>query len=94
MKAVTANRLGDGAVVYLTDKDQWAENFAEAARFPDEDGADVLAAAQTRAGEIADVYLIDVDEDGALAGRTIIRETIRTLGPTVRTDLGYQAARP
>ncbi len=93
MKAVTGNRLSDGAVVYLTDEDQWTENFSEASRFDDGDAAAVLTAAQSRVGEIADAYLIDVDDAGALAGRAVVRETIRTLGPTVRTDLGYQAAR-
>ncbi len=91
MKAVTGNRLSDGAVVYLTNEDQWTEKFANAARFVTEDGPDVLAAAQTRSAEIADVYLIDIDEEGALSGRAVVRETIRTLGPSVRPDLGYQA---
>lgn len=91
MKAVTGNRLSDGAVVYLTNEDQWTEKFANAARFVTEDGPDVLEAAQTRSAEIADVYLIDIDEEGALSGRAVVRETIRTLGPSVRPDLGYQA---
>ena len=91
MKAVTGNRLADGLVVYLTDNDQWSENISDAVRFADEDSADVLAAAETRTSEIADVYLIDIDDAGAPAGRTVVRETIRTLGPTVRPDLGYQA---
>ena len=73
MKAITANRLSDGAVVYLGDD--------EAA----------LTAAQGRKTEIADAYLITVSEDGALSGRERLRETIRTAGPTVRLDLGYQA---
>lgn len=92
MKAVTANRLADGAVVYLADNDQWTEKFGEAARFSDEDSSAVLAAAQSRVGEITDAYLIDVDEAGALEGRAKIRETIRKSGPTVRPDLGIQAA--
>lgn len=91
MKAVTANRLRDGAVVYLDDKDQWTHDLRAAARFNDADAGDVLAAVQTRVGEIADVYLIDVDEAGALTGRETLRETIRKSGPTVRLDIGYQA---
>ena len=94
MKAVTANRLADGAVVYLGDDDQWTPYLVEAARFEDADAAPVLAAAQGRVTEIADAYLIDVDGPGdrlAPAGRQALRETIRTNGPTVRTDLGYQA---
>ena len=91
MKAITANRLSDGAVVYLGDDDQWTAEIARAARFADEDAGAALAAAQSRKTEIADAYLIAVSEDGALAGRERLRETIRTAGPTVRVDLGYQA---
>ena len=94
MKAVTGNRLTDGVVVFLTNEDQWSEEIASAAHFSDEDSADVLAAAQRRTGEIADVYLIDVDGDGAPAGRAAIRETIRARGPSVRVDLGRTAAQP
>ncbi len=93
MKAVTGNRLTDGAVVYLSDDDLWVETFSDAARFQGDDALAVLAAAQSRTGEIADAYLIDVDDAGAIDGRAKIRETIRTAGPTVRADLGYQAVR-
>jgi hypothetical protein len=95
MKAVTGNRLSDGVVVYLTDKDQWSERFSCAAGFSDDDARSVLAAAQTRVTEIADAYLIDVDDSGALEGRAVVRETIRTKGPTVRPDLARrEEARP
>ncbi|WP_375201366.1 DUF2849 domain-containing protein [Hyphococcus sp.] len=91
MKAVTGNRLDDGAVVYLSDDDRWTSDLAAAARFADEDAKPVLAAAQTRVKEITDAYLIEVDDAGAPAGRESLRETIRKSGPTVRLDLGYQA---
>lgn len=91
MKAVTGNRLSDGAVVYLADDDQWTPYLSKAARFGDDDADPVLAAAQSRTTEIADAYLIDVDENTAPAGRQALRETIRKAGPTVRADLGYQA---
>lgn len=91
MRVITANRLSDGAVVYLRDDDLWAKRITSAARFPDKDAATVLTAVQTRIGEITDVYLIDVDLDGAPTARTALRETIRSAGPTVRTDLGVQA---
>jgi Protein of unknown function (DUF2849) len=91
MKAITGNRLNDGAVVYLCDDDQWTTQRAKAARFDDDDIAPVLSAAQVRVREITDAYIIDVSADGAPAGRTIIRETIRGAGPTVRGDLGLQA---
>ncbi len=91
MKAVTANRLSDGAVVYLGDDDRWTSELSAAARFTDEDAKPVLAAAQSRVTEIADSYLVEVDDDGALQGRESLRETIRLSGPSVRLDLGYQA---
>lgn len=91
MKVVTGNRLSDGAVVYLADDDQWTSYLGEAARFEDTDAQPVLAAAQSRIKEIADAYLIDVDEKATPAGRQALREIIRTSGPTVRADLGYQA---
>lgn len=91
MKAVTGNRLSDGAVVYLNDNDQWTTRIADAARFEDEDTAAVLEAALSRTGEIADAYVIEVTENAAPAGREALRETIRTAGPTVRRDLGLQA---
>ena len=91
MKALTANRLADGAVVYLSEDKSWTADIAAAARFDDDAAKAALADAQTRMAEIADVYLIAVGEDGAPEGREALRETIRKNGPTVRTDLGYQA---
>ncbi len=92
MKAVTANRLDDGAVVYLDESGQWTVELALAARYEGDDAEAALADAKRRATEIADVYLIEVTETGAPAGRATLRETIRAAGPTVREDLGYQAA--
>lgn len=91
MKAVTGNRLDDGAVVYLNDEDQWTVHFCAAAHFSDDDAAAVLAAAQTRICEIADAYIVDVDDEGSLSGRGLIRESIRSAGPTVRADLAREA---
>ena len=90
MKAITANALEDGAVVYLGDNDAWTTCLKDAARFNDEEAGTVLAAAQTRVDEITDAYLIAVDETGKPSGRDHLREAIRTKGPTVRTDLGRQ----
>lgn len=91
MKIVTANRLSDGAVVYLDKNGGWTHAPAAAAVFVGEKADDALAEVTARAGEIADAYLVDIDEAGALAGRTRLRETIRGAGPTVRLDLGYQS---
>ncbi len=90
MKAVTGNRLTDGAVVYLADDDQWTVQLSRAVRIGDNDALDALSAAQTRVHEIADAYLIDIAENGAPGGRARIRESIRRAGPTVRPDLARQ----
>ncbi len=90
MKAVTGNRLSDGGVVYLTSNDQWAEHLSQAALFEKSDATDVLSAVQTRQRELADVYLIEVSEDRELIGREALRESIRQIGPSVRSDLGQQ----
>ena len=92
MKAITGNRLDNGNVVYLNDEDDWTPHLCAAAKFSNEDANKVFEAVQSRTGEIAEFFLIDIDEEGALAGRKIIRETIRNAGPTVRPDLGRPAA--
>ena len=92
MKAITGNRLKDGAVVYLNDEDAWTTHFCASAKFSDEDAISVFEAVQQRTDEIAEFFLIDVDEDGAFAGRKVVRETIRSIGPTVRPDLQRAAA--
>lgn len=91
MKIVTANNLQDGAVVYLSDDDQWTLQPTNAARFEDGDAEIVLAAAQSRIEEITDAYLVSVDRAGEITGRETLRETIRKAGPSVRQDLGAQA---
>jgi len=90
MKAVTGNRLSDGAVVYLADDDRWTHLLACAAWFADDDADAVLDAARQRRSEITDAYLIDDDGKGVLSPRIALRENIRASGPTVRPDLGNQ----
>ena len=95
MKAVTANRLVDGLVVYLGAEGRWVEDIADAfSVVGKEAGAALLAATEpdVEACRIVGPYLIDVvaGPDGKLRG-TSERERIRALGPTVRLDLGKQA---
>jgi hypothetical protein len=86
MKAVTANLLKDGRVVYLASDDSWTERLSEAMLFEESEAEAVVAAAKSRIREVANAYLIDADGKGA-AGREALRETIRAKGPTVRPDL-------
>lgn len=92
--AVTANRLLDGFVIYLTADGGWSERLADAALAETGDrAAELLASAeaQARAGKVIGPYAFKVGTDGSRPLPLGQRETIRTLGPTVRTDLGYQA---
>jgi hypothetical protein len=90
MKAVTANRLSDGAVVWLGEDDRLVERFEQAALHTDEAAAAALSRLAARTTVIASAYLIDADAAGP-RGREALRETIRRCGPTVRRDLGKQA---
>ena len=88
-KILTANRLEDGLVIYLGE-DEWSADIGTARKAYDDDQAAVLEYQGKQAAahnEVADPYLIDLDDEGPVRWR----ETIRANGPTVRRDLGYQA---
>jgi hypothetical protein len=86
---VTANRLRDGAVVYLAADGTWTERIEAAAVAG---GEAALAALTHRAEESAarnlviDVAVIAVADAGQTDPATL-REQIRRRGPTVRPDL-------
>lgn len=90
MKAVTANRLSDGAVVWLARDGALSPRFEAAALYTDEEAHKALAAVAAQATIVAGAYLIEADASGPV-GREALRETIRRNGPTVRRDLGEQA---
>ncbi len=88
-KILTANRLTDGLAIYLG-QDGWSGDIDAARKAHDDDEAAVLDYQGKQAAvrnEVADPYLIDLDDDGPARWREIIRAN----GPTVRRDLGYQA---
>ena len=92
MKALTANRLADGEVVFWN-RGAWVERFVEAELFDAEDDAQ---SAQARAGTqrtlLVEPYLIDVVDEGAGPAPLSYRERLRALGPTNKPDHGKQAA--
>ena len=90
MKIITANRLSDGAVIYVAANGRFVGALDLAERFDDAAAGEALADVQKRTGEIAAAYLVDADESG-IAPRERMRETIRSRGPSVRADLGKQA---
>lgn len=93
---VSANRLTDGLVVYLTAGAGWSERLADGHVAADEAAAErILAAARQAESEriVVDSYLIDVAEFDGVLRPTKYREYIRAEGPTVRPDIGKQAER-
>ena len=92
--AITANRLLDGFVIYLTAEGGWSEHLADAAvATTKERETELLAIAErvAKAGTVIGPYTFKVDAADGRAVPLGQRETLRTLGPSVRTDLGYQA---
>ena len=93
-KAVTANRLGDGTVVYLTDDGQWSTRVGDCLVSGAADGERMMdrAAEAEPAQHVVGAYLIDVEvADGAVHPLTL-REAIRAKGPTVGNAAGGDAA--
>ena len=92
-QVLTANRLSDGEVVYLTGDGAWVGDIASAQILSTEPegGAALAKGAQAeRDLQVVHAYLFDISP----ALKPVkMREIIRAAGPTVRPDLGKQAAR-
>ena len=86
---VTANRLTDGAVVYLTARGGWSESITRGRVALGEFEAGDLMTWANRAAErdeIVGPYLMAVDDAAGAPSRALgMRETIRAGGPTVET---------
>jgi hypothetical protein len=97
MKAVTANRLADGEVVFWK-AGAWVEGFGDAELFDESREAEVEAAVATGKAQptvIVDPYPIDLAPvPGSVGGGLApvsYRERIRALGPTNEPTHGKQA---
>lgn len=92
MKALTANRLTDGDVVFWNDG-RWVERFADAQQWADDDPAALEAEGhgKAQATVVVDAYLIDLVESEGLWAPLSYRERIRALGPTNHLHHGKQA---
>jgi hypothetical protein len=90
MKAIVANRLIDGEVVYWNEG-AWKSHFAEAEIFDDDAAAESAAAQANQPLEVVDCYLIDVEDEGDGYAPSAFRERIKALGPPNRPDHGKQA---
>lgn len=93
-KAVTANRLRDGVVVYLRPDDRWARTPEQADWAADpRDQQALLDRAQAFAGTtVVAPYLFAVTPQADGTPRpSHMKEVMRAKGPSVRPDLGPQA---
>ncbi len=93
-QVMTANRLRDGIAVFLTRAGVWSEKIDDAALVLEPQAA---AALEMRAAEdvvatlITGHYLLRAERINGKIRAVEIRERMRTLGPSIRTDLGKQA---
>ena len=89
LQVVTASRLREGDVVYLTADGRWSTHLNESRASDDKaavEGMLAQAQADVAARLIVAPYAVAVVEiDGILQPLTT-RETIRAAGPTVRAD--------
>ncbi|MER8513913.1 DUF2849 domain-containing protein [Mesorhizobium sp. M1060] len=95
MKILTANRLSDGIAVWYADGG-WAETVDHADLAYDQAAEDRLEAIGAKANannQVVDVNLIDAEVVNGVVVPVRLREKIRAAGPTIREDLGKQAAR-
>ncbi len=86
MKLVTANRLGDGRVIYLGADQAPVGDIAAAILVDDGQAEAALAAAAARPDIFVNPYLVEVDRH-APSGRDRLKERIRSAGPTVGHSL-------
>ncbi len=94
LQVVTANRLDDGQAVFYSKDGQWASSIDEALVIgPEDNDEETLAKASSEDNQLIVVgpYLIEVNGDEGVLVPVRYREMIRTKGPSVRPDLGYQA---
>ena len=92
-QVLTANRLRAGEVVYWNRAKGWVTKLADADVL-NGDAEEVFghAAEWVSKREIVGPYLFDVRVQGGLPIPVKMRERIRAAGPSVRPDLGKQAA--
>ena len=82
-KAITAWETASGAVVWLTASGEWSSDPADIEAYTGDEAEQKLAAAKAQEGKVTDPYFMEVTENGEIAGREILRESIRANGPTV-----------
>jgi hypothetical protein len=91
---MTANRLRDGDVVFLTRSGEWALAIDNAVLAQEPQAVAALEArakADEKATLVTGSYLFDAERIDGKIKASHIRERIRAQGPTVHPTLGKQA---
>ena len=79
--ALTANRLADGAVVYVAAGPAWSEHFGDAVVTPDASTRDgLLSWAKTQESQVCGAYVLDVLVTPDGERRMSQRERLRAAG--------------
>jgi hypothetical protein len=95
VQVLTANRLGDGAVVFLNFDGDWAASLTGVviARSPDEArGLEARGLFDARRNLVVDPYLVDMREAAGALVPLRQRERVRLEGPSIVGDVpGYVA---
>jgi hypothetical protein len=90
MRAITANRLADGEVVFWK-AGRWVDRFAQAQVFDDDAAAEAEIPKSVQPTYVVEPYVIDLVRDEAGLAPVSYRERIRCLGPTNHPQHGKQA---
>ena len=97
IQVVTANRLRDGAIVWLTPERRWSEEFTASLPLRDENEAEAVlesTTADVKARLVVGPYLAEVTETPEGLKAASARERIRaSRGPTFVVDQGSWTAR-
>ncbi len=94
LQIITANNLRNGEVVYLAAGGKWTPEMKEALGVESVDaleGTLATAALAVQNHLVVDAYAIPVERMDESYAPLSMKERIRSLGPSNRTDLGKQA---
>ncbi|MEM1086848.1 MAG: DUF2849 domain-containing protein [Pseudomonadota bacterium] len=83
MAAVTAWDTATGTSVWMRPDGTWSEKTDEMAVFERAEAAAALEKAEAQQDVVTEPYITQVTPDRQIAGRNVMRETIRANGPTV-----------
>ena len=86
VKLVSANRLGDGVVVYVDAAGHWVESIDAAARLESADTVEaalVAARADEALNLVVEAFVVDAVLEADHVRATTLRDRIRASGPTI-----------